>query len=471
MQIKINTESDIPPFRQLYSEIREQIESRLLKKGDSLPSIRKLAEQLKVSPVTVKRAYNELEAEGIIETIQGRGSSVSWQESSELKETNWKAFWSYARRDDELSRGRISELADDIVDEYEFQTGNRINLFKDIDSIGWGESWSKEIQESLNTTVFFIPILTPTYLRRPACLGEFKSALRRLDEHGLRKLVYPIRYVNIDAFLDTSPDDELVGLIRETQHNDWTGLRYKNRDSEDYLTGIRRIVDEIIRLDNELSETQQKVDSSNKFDGSSLSEEDGNGVLEDLSLMETAMKEFVATMEGLSVIIKNIGIVANEGTAKLAESDKNKKGFAGRLAVTRDMASKLDVSSNQLMAKCSEFTGIINTMDKGMSILVPMAVDGIRQETEDANQMLVFFRGIKNLQEASYSSFESIRGMMNSMKGIEKYSRDLRSPVKKILAALTDFDSNEETIHGWMDMIDKTGIDLSLPSDTTHSVA
>ena len=74
----------------LYEQIREQIKNNIikgeLKAGDPLPSIRGLAKELKVSIITTKRAYEELEKEGFIQTVSGKGTFVGGQNEERLKE-------------------------------------------------------------------------------------------------------------------------------------------------------------------------------------------------------------------------------------------------------------------------------------------------------------------------------------------------------------------------------------------------
>ena len=66
MNIFIDNKSSAPIYDQIYSQIKVQIMSGSLKEGDALPSIRNLAKDLRVSVITTKRAYDELEREGFI---------------------------------------------------------------------------------------------------------------------------------------------------------------------------------------------------------------------------------------------------------------------------------------------------------------------------------------------------------------------------------------------------------------------
>ena len=86
MDILISNSSPVALYEQIENQIKNQILNGTLKSGDALPSIRTLAKELKVSIITTKRAYEELEKEGFIETAIGRGSFVSGANSERLKE-------------------------------------------------------------------------------------------------------------------------------------------------------------------------------------------------------------------------------------------------------------------------------------------------------------------------------------------------------------------------------------------------
>lgn len=86
MDIIISNSSGKPIYEQISSQIRAQILSGTLEAGERLPSIRALADGLGVSVITTKRAYSDLEAEGLVETVQGKGCFVSQQNKALLRE-------------------------------------------------------------------------------------------------------------------------------------------------------------------------------------------------------------------------------------------------------------------------------------------------------------------------------------------------------------------------------------------------
>ncbi|MBA4542497.1 MULTISPECIES: GntR family transcriptional regulator [Thermoactinomyces] len=77
MKIIISQTGDQPIYAQIAVQIKHQIFNGILQSGDALPSIRKLAKELKVSVITTKRAYEELEKEALIRTVAGKGTFVT----------------------------------------------------------------------------------------------------------------------------------------------------------------------------------------------------------------------------------------------------------------------------------------------------------------------------------------------------------------------------------------------------------
>ncbi|MDA1475161.1 GntR family transcriptional regulator [Bacillus changyiensis] len=86
MKIIISNSSDEPIYAQVVSQIKEQIVKGELSESAALPSIRNLAKELKISVITTKRAYDELEKDGFIVTMAGKGSYVAAINQEMLRE-------------------------------------------------------------------------------------------------------------------------------------------------------------------------------------------------------------------------------------------------------------------------------------------------------------------------------------------------------------------------------------------------
>ncbi|MBF6625716.1 GntR family transcriptional regulator [Aerococcaceae bacterium zg-BR9] len=86
MNIQINNSSKDPIYLQIKKQIKAQIISGDLKVGEQLPSIRFLAKELRVSMLTAKRAFDELELDGFINSVQGKGNFVAAQNKELIRE-------------------------------------------------------------------------------------------------------------------------------------------------------------------------------------------------------------------------------------------------------------------------------------------------------------------------------------------------------------------------------------------------
>lgn len=102
MDIVVSNASDKPIYQQIVDQIRDQILTGSLVAGEPLPSIRNLASVLRVSVITTKRAYADLEALGFVETVPGKGSFVAGVKVELLRE----------RQQQELEK-RLASLLDD----------------------------------------------------------------------------------------------------------------------------------------------------------------------------------------------------------------------------------------------------------------------------------------------------------------------------------------------------------------------
>ncbi len=113
MDIIISNSSGQPIYEQICRQIKGAVASGKLKPGEPLPSIRNLARDLRISVITTKRAYEELERDGFICTVAGKGSFVAQQDLELAKESNLREIELHLQSALELSRQielPISEL-------------------------------------------------------------------------------------------------------------------------------------------------------------------------------------------------------------------------------------------------------------------------------------------------------------------------------------------------------------------------
>ena len=90
LDILISNASDQPIYDQIYTQLKNRILTGELSEGQALPSIRSLAKELRISVITTKRAYDELEQEGFIYTVAGKGCYVAEKNLELIREENLK---------------------------------------------------------------------------------------------------------------------------------------------------------------------------------------------------------------------------------------------------------------------------------------------------------------------------------------------------------------------------------------------
>ena len=124
MNIIISNKDDRPIYEQITSQMKNMILSGKLEEGSQLPSIRALAKDLRISVITTKRAYEELERDGFIITVAGKGSYVAENNSAVLKEEKMKQLEENVRRlieeayNSGISKEEVKEIFDICLEEY-----------------------------------------------------------------------------------------------------------------------------------------------------------------------------------------------------------------------------------------------------------------------------------------------------------------------------------------------------------------
>lgn len=98
MNIIISNSSSVPIYEQIKQSIKQAILNNELREEDMLPSVRVMANDLKISFLTVKKAYDELEKEGYIKSVQGKGSFVAPKNSELVQEEKRKEIQNYIEK-------------------------------------------------------------------------------------------------------------------------------------------------------------------------------------------------------------------------------------------------------------------------------------------------------------------------------------------------------------------------------------
>ena len=117
-------------------------------------------------------------------------------------------FWSYAQQDDANGDGQLSQLRAIVGWRIVLQCGVKVSLWQVLAAIPHGADWAETVERAIGQTTFFIPIVTPRFLRSLYCRDEFASFRRRMRAMGRNDLIFPIHYVDVDG---TRPEETVFG--------------------------------------------------------------------------------------------------------------------------------------------------------------------------------------------------------------------------------------------------------------------
>ena len=113
MKIIINTSLMVPIYEQIVDQIKMLIRNGELKENDNLPSVRTLSKELKISALTVKKAYDNLESEGFTVTVHGKGTYVAATNTELLLEEQKKEL--EADLEQAIQKGRRCGISDEYI--------------------------------------------------------------------------------------------------------------------------------------------------------------------------------------------------------------------------------------------------------------------------------------------------------------------------------------------------------------------
>lgn len=151
---------------------------------------------------------------------------------------NYYAFISYARKDDEIEKGKIAALAQRLEELVTLHSGIEFRIFFDKESIGWGYNWSGTIESAIEESFFLIPFVTPTYFGSVACEREYKLFLTS-HERISHDSIFPIYYVSVnERHYSEGGKGEWHKSIFSQQYRDWRQIRTQEKGSPDVESEI-----------------------------------------------------------------------------------------------------------------------------------------------------------------------------------------------------------------------------------------
>jgi hypothetical protein len=361
-----------------------------------------------------------------------------------------KGFWSYVHDDDKADSGRIVQLAKDIVSQYEMITGDKIELFLDKENIKWGENWKEQVDRSLASTAFFIPVVTPRYLMSTQCRREMQYFLTKAKSLGIKEIILTLIYVDVPQLNDSKNDDELIKIIQTFQYENWKDIRFKSIKSEKYRRSVSNLANRLVEANHKIEQIGIK-NSETTEDIIQLIITDTPGFLDSMAKMETTIPEWSKTLTEFTEEMKIMGSILNEETISTSAS----MSFNDKLNRMKQLSERLNEPIENILKLSNKNITQLYDVDIGVRLIIEKAPDEIKQNPENEKELRGFIDSIKILINASKESFFSLDKMIKSIVPLEEISREIRPVMRKLRQALTIYMQSKDSFDEWGKLIDK----------------
>lgn len=375
--------------------------------------------------------------------------------------TKISGFFSYAHDDDVC--GRLRMLRDDLIAEYRQLTGNDLELFLDRDDIQWGDRWDKNIEAGIDSSSFFIPVLSPLYFKSSYCCErELKQFLGKVERESAAELLLPIYYVGLD-YAEGGLESDLVEQVFGYQYEDWREIRFAERCTEKYRRAVNRLAARLAKADGEIwkrsTETERAGAAARGREGAGktaeqetpldVEEPDENGFLvEGTQRIAELSNEFVPHVDEVNASMAEIGRIVSD-----CADEMDSMGAQGPKAMTTllsKLSRDLDPVADKYLAEAEECSGLIGVLDstvrgvtKRLKELqaIDCASEGESEEGWDS--------AIEELVETASGTRGALGTFSSQISFLKGLSRVLYKPLRKIERANMLMDSVLDTASRW----------------------
>jgi len=389
-----------------------------------------------------------------------------------------KAFLSYAHADNDREQGRILHLRDLIRDEFETLTGETIEIFTDNPEIRWGQDWRARLDEALQETTFFIPVLTPTYFVRDECRREMTQFVTSASSLGLDRLLLSIRYIPVPDLRPES-SDELKSIAARMQYVPWDELRLVDESAAVHRRGINSLATSLVRLTAELesssspppelSSTLLSDESREETPGrSSLStitsdqqaepeveSDDEPGLLDIVNDAEPAMAAWHETLIAFNPAITTFSQLFEASTARMNDADARPNAFAVKLGIARELAQEADEPLQKIESLAKDYSSGLLRLDPVMRAMLQIA------GTQPAERREQLISSIETMVASARTASEGLRTAADAARANAGLSRDLRPVLRRFETALRNVIDGQRVMDEWEKLAQGLGSDAA----------
>jgi hypothetical protein len=374
-----------------------------------------------------------------------------------------QGFWSYVHDDDDAEGGRITRLARDVTGQYEMISGEKINLFLDRDALSWGDNWREKVDHSLETTAFFVAVLTPRYFMSSECRRELQTFVRGAEQIGIKALVLPLVYLDIPGLNEDAPEDDAVRQVKTFQWADWRQLRFADTSSGEYRKAVADLAQRLVDANREIlsQELAPATDTAQDQSVTGPSDNDEPGLIDLIAAGEVALPAWVDTVTALGSEMTVFNTLTEGATKEIEDADRAGKGAAGRLAVARKFAKDLTGPADRILQLANNYASQSYDVDAAIRTMIAAAPEEIERDPSTKGTVCEFFNTITTMAQSAQDAIGGLKTMAQALGTAESLSRDLRPPLQKLKMGITIMIEASGVIDDWKKEMADSPIDCS----------
>jgi len=178
-----------------------------------------------------------------------------------------------------------------------------------------------------------------------------------------------------------------------------------------------------------------------------------------MATAENTLPKFVKTVETIGREVEHIGQVMQQATADIQQGDRQAKGFAGRVLITRRLAHHLSEPAERVWSLGNDYASQLHDIDQGLRVIIKGASEEIGQNPNSKADVCAFFDAVRSMSRAAHDGLDSTQQMIDAIAPVEKISRDLRPVLRRLRQGLTMMVEAREVSDEWVQLIDSSGIE------------
>lgn len=421
-------------------------------------------------------------------TPTGRGGRIAGMSFGGLQTAT--AFWSYAHSDDEGSDGQIRRLKENLDNAFKMHRGEALASFFDRTGehkLEWGEEWRSKISTTISGTTFFIPVISPTYLKSPICREEFDEFTEKAKDSDLNELILPILWVPVDP--ETDEERRIFDTAKARQWVDWTARRKLDEASAEYKALIDEMGERLAKAAKSVA-TKPEVTDAKPGSGEADPADDSGGTAAKGGGDAIPSDGYASTPSPTDSGPPGLVDLAADATSQV-------EAFAAHLttgfqALHTMFAEVLTPNPMSPKASAGQRQFYFKRIAKEMAPFVAEFERSVKEAEDDARRLNdTMFMVVESLQEPTMRGAVDIQNIgrvkeipavlaekfgnygqyREQISAVGRMSRDLRAPFSAIDRAFDSLDEIMALVQDWTTAIDSLEGDPALPNPPFSSPA